>query len=301
MPLGTDQRAQATDDAVGAGHATKTDTINRLALVSLNNDGTLKASSYMPHGQCYLDLSGGNLRLLPRNGNNVLVKDADGWFIRQVPNAGITLGTGGLVVDTNYNIYLYDSAGTLTLEASTTASALDADTGVRIKSGDATRTLVGKARTDNPLAWVDSGAKRYVLSYFQRRGKISVGALTADRTTASTSFVEVNSEIRANYLTWGDEVVVHSATGSVDHDTGTTGRVQTSLGVDGATSLGPVVTMTVPTASRAYHMSVEAHSVEAEGNHYTTLIGRTNAGNATWFGTDATTSSICRLEVVVMG
>lgn len=35
-----DQRIQHTEEMVGAGHATKSDTLNRLALVEHNNDGT---------------------------------------------------------------------------------------------------------------------------------------------------------------------------------------------------------------------------------------------------------------------
>ncbi len=35
-----DQRIQATEEMVGANHATKSDTLNRLTLVEHNNDGT---------------------------------------------------------------------------------------------------------------------------------------------------------------------------------------------------------------------------------------------------------------------
>ena len=35
-----DQRAQYTEEAIGAGHPTKSDTVNRLALVEHNSDGT---------------------------------------------------------------------------------------------------------------------------------------------------------------------------------------------------------------------------------------------------------------------
>ncbi|MBI2178106.1 MAG: hypothetical protein HYU38_07205 [Candidatus Tectomicrobia bacterium] len=38
-----DQRAQYTEEAVGAGHPTKADVVNRLALVEHNTDGTHKA------------------------------------------------------------------------------------------------------------------------------------------------------------------------------------------------------------------------------------------------------------------
>src|SRR4030043_467245 len=39
----TDQRIQYTEKMVGAGHPTKADTLNRLALIEHNTDGTHKA------------------------------------------------------------------------------------------------------------------------------------------------------------------------------------------------------------------------------------------------------------------
>ncbi len=44
-----DQRIVYTEEVVGAGHPTKTDTLNRLALVEHNNDGTHKTRSFSVH------------------------------------------------------------------------------------------------------------------------------------------------------------------------------------------------------------------------------------------------------------
>src|SRR3546814_7181572 len=59
-------------------------------------------------------------------------------------------------------------------------------------------------------------------------------AFTADRSTASTSYVELNSEIRNEFLTWGDEAVqVHA---NLNQATGTASMgISSSLGFDGTT------------------------------------------------------------------
>jgi hypothetical protein len=44
-----DQRIQYTEELVGANHGTKSDTLNRLALIDHNNDGTHKNPSFHVH------------------------------------------------------------------------------------------------------------------------------------------------------------------------------------------------------------------------------------------------------------
>ncbi|MEK6532105.1 MAG: hypothetical protein AABZ23_06415 [Deltaproteobacteria bacterium] len=44
-----DQRIQYSEEMVGANHATKSDTLNRLALIDHNNDGTHKNPSFHVH------------------------------------------------------------------------------------------------------------------------------------------------------------------------------------------------------------------------------------------------------------
>ncbi len=70
-----------------------------------------------------------------------------------IPDTPPTLGTGGLAASTTYNIYAFMSGATLTMEASATAKAQQAGTGVPIKSGDATRTFLGTATTDAGILW----------------------------------------------------------------------------------------------------------------------------------------------------
>ncbi|MEB2654919.1 hypothetical protein SOP89_26500, partial [Pseudomonas siliginis] len=110
------------------------------------------------HGQCRLSyVSGTQLKLSPYNGNNLIINGVP----QQIPSAGVTLANTGLAASTKYYVYAYMNAGTMTLEAVTTAHATGTN-GVEQKSGDATRTLVGMILTDGstPGQFVDTPANR---------------------------------------------------------------------------------------------------------------------------------------------
>jgi hypothetical protein len=104
---------------------------------------------------------------------------------------------------------------TLTLEASTTTHATDATTGVEIKSGDSTRTLVGMVYCDSVAnQFTNTSAKRYVRTWFNDLGITGLAFFSANRTITNTSTAEVNTEIRNNFLVWNGETVLLSCSGT---------------------------------------------------------------------------------------
>ena len=70
-----DQRIQYTEEMVGAGHPTKSDTLNRLANVEHNNDGTHKAAA--------ISSGGGILHSLATAANDFLVASGVGVYIKK--------------------------------------------------------------------------------------------------------------------------------------------------------------------------------------------------------------------------
>ncbi len=62
----------------------------------------------------------------------------------EIPEKGVLLDCSTLTADTEYNIYIYDDGGTLTLEASTTGRVMS--DGVEVKSGSTTRRFLGMIR-----------------------------------------------------------------------------------------------------------------------------------------------------------
>lgn len=244
------------------------------------------------HGQCRLTSSGANLLLSPLNGNRLLINSV----VQTIPDAGVTLAPTSLAVNTTYFIYAFMNAGTLTLEASTTAHATQAGTGIEIKSGDATRTLVGMARTITGPAWQDAAAQRFVLTYFNRRLIGGSNAFEADRSTSSLSYVEIDTTARAEFLTWGDEAVSVAVSGA--SFTSTAGASDTSIGIDDTTA-EDAYTSNTSTNRQPVGLAVAKNGL-AEGYHYATILGRVTANTGTWEGA-ATAGERTAIHVTLRG
>lgn len=237
---------------------------------------TPAAASGSGNGQCYLDISGGNVRLMPEGGNKIIINGTT----ETIPDAGVTLAVTGASASTLYYIYAYMNSGTMTLERSTTGWALQAGTGVAVKSGDSTRTLVGMAYTNTVPAW------SLVASYYNRKQKAVRTSYTANRSTSSSSWSELNSEIRNGFLKWADEAAI-----AVGHLSGTPGVTNSAepygaISFDGATDtnygvyLGDVGSGTYP-----FTKTVVKESPAAEGYHYATVVVSAYSGySLTLFG-----------------
>lgn len=242
------------------------------------------AVSGLAMGQCCLEKSGSNLILLPYRGNLLTINGVH----CTVPDAGVSLAPTSLSVGTTYFIYALGTAGAVSsLEASTTAHATSTtagNKGVEIKSADNTRTLVGMARIISGPAWVDTVTQRFVRSWFNAPPLSVANVFTANRSTTSTSYVEVSTEIRAEFLVWPDELVDINLNITASH--GNTGEnVNAGVGFDGTTVEEGALWFSTPVAGYQIHMAARASKVGlSEGYHYATLLGMTSAGTATYRG-----------------
>lgn len=160
--------------------------------------------------QCQLILSGANLLLRPFDGTIITINSKS----VSIPDAGVTLAPTGLTVNQLYYIYAWMSGTTLTLEASPTIHAVQAGTGIRIKSGDATRTLVGMARPVTGPIFQDSAVNCGVRSYYNRVPRALTKNTTADRSATATAFTEFHTEIRVTGLLWADDLVAATINGA---------------------------------------------------------------------------------------
>lgn len=252
----------------------------------LGGDGadTLWRQLPWPQGQCQLALGGGNLVLSPYNGNIVVLKINGVWQHQSLADSGVSLSPSALSVDTTYYIYLYDNSGVHTLEASATVPARDADTGFQIKTGDASRLLVGLARTVTGPAWVDSATQRYVRSWFNDVGVSCLGEFSVDRSTASAPYAEVNSEVAVNFLTWGSEILTVQFGGTWSSSADALCGVKAAI--DGSGFDRGVVYRRLNgaiTGLADYH-STHYYDQAAAGKHTLTLMAKTNTGTLTFEG-----------------
>jgi hypothetical protein len=226
--------------------------------------------------QCRLNKSGSNLVLQRYDGAGLTINGVT----YSIPSAGVSLAPTGSA-GTTYYIYAYMNAGTMTLEASTTTHATDSTTGIEIKSGDASRTLVGMARPTAGPAWTNTTNQRFVLSWFNRFPLYTYANFTTNRTTTLTTLSEVNTEIRNEFLTWASGHVDLSIDGLTTNDT-TAGVSQTAIAIDGAQSVGYCASQAY-TASAISPCSCRYVTTLSEGYHYATLFSATTSGTQTLY------------------
>lgn len=247
--------------------------------------------SSLVHGQCRLAKSGANLVLSPFSGNKLIINGA----AQTVPSAGVSLAATGLTVSALYYIYAYMNAGTMTLEASATGHSTDATTGVEIKTGDATRTLVGMARPITGPAWQDTAAQRFVRSWFNEPSKNVFNYFTSDKSTASSTSVEVGSASeRCEFLSWANENCSFFTAGSFYNSSGGNNDAYMTAGLDITSIAGsPINTTNYALTGGIAGVSAGVYShapaalsgnqVLTEGYHFMTILGcQISGGTAVW-------------------
>jgi len=199
-----------------------------------------------------------------------------------IPSAGVNLSNGILSANTLYYVYAYMNGLNMTLEASTTGYAA-ASNGVQQKIGAATRTLVGMVYMNGSGQFVSQDGSLQVLTYYMRALKRSRTQFSASRTTTSSSFSEINNEIRNSFLVWANENIDFAISGSFSNS-GNGGATQISF--DGNT--GEQESSAVGITSVSYGLLRGAVGISgikvglSEGFHYATLFGAAVSGTTTW-------------------
>jgi hypothetical protein len=136
------------------------------------------------------------LYFTPYKGNQIALYNGTAWGIHSFSELSLSLS--GYTADTNYDIFVYDNSGTLTLESTawtdgtTRATALDTQNGVYVKSGATTRRYLGTIRTTATTGQCeDSEDRRFVFNYYnQTRRKIqsTIGSPTGNHTYTTATW-----------------------------------------------------------------------------------------------------------------
>lgn len=279
----TADAAKSTADGLASSIATAN--ANASSAVTAVTDETTRAKAaeaaaaalavYGPVGQCYLARNGSNLQLARRNGKYVIVGSA----ACEVPAGGVTLAPTALAANTLYYVYAFMNGNTMTLECSTTGHATSATTGVEIKSGDASRTLVGMVYCNTAASFAAANSVDInLLSYFNRAGK-SVSSGNTGQALNDTAWQQLTT------LTWADEPLITTTTGLCY--TASSGNTSSFyLSVDGVTVQQPVQ---VSQSTGAYNNPVAFPytGTHSEGRHVVQFRGRNDGQYVT--GTFQTT------------
>ena len=205
-----------------------------------------------------------------------------GVWVRRDVHTPVELLAPSVTSNTLYYVYAYDAAGVTTLEASTTTHVGATQHGVRVKSGDETRTLVGMVFAENAGAFLMSQATQYVTSWFNRSSRLARTFFSTNRTTTSGTFVEIDPEIRANVIMWASEYLTVGLAATVNNEA--VAAVTTALGIDSANA-EPSFGMHSSAAASITVGCGGSYSKAglSEGTHYVTLLGLTTGGSTgTW-------------------
>lgn len=217
-------------------------------------------------GQCQFGYTNATTLTLSRLAGTYLFINGSN---QSVPSAGVTLSNSGLSATTFYYVYAWMNSGTMTLEASATAPAIDSTYGHRIKTGDATRALVGMCRTNGSSQFVDTAAQRFVRSWHNDRGVALTGTAVSGSATTATSAAD--SGARTEWLSWANEVYEVSAVGNFNNSSPGS-VVGVGIGLDSASVISsPTVGFQCPASSNSYqapfHTRLAGQGL-TEGYHY---------------------------------
>jgi hypothetical protein len=227
------------------------------------------------HGQCRLSIvSSTSIKLSPYDGNNLIINGVP----QQVPAAGITISNASLAASTVYYVYTFMNSGTMTLELSTIGHTTGT-TGIEQKSGDATRSLVGMIRTNATIQFVNSQQQRFCLNWFNRQTIGGSSGFAANRSTTSSTMVEISASERLEFLAWGNEAVFMSS--PVNASINTAGSVNTALYTDASSYATAFATVT---AGQGVSITTQVPATFAsDGYHFASVYGFAPAGfTATW-------------------
>jgi hypothetical protein len=204
-------------------------------------------------------------------------------------------GTAGSAVagNTLYYIYLWNSAGTWVLDAETGGHTTDSSTGIEIKSGDSTKTLVGMIKTD-ATGNVFTGGKttifgdtNTVATWDNRIPTVTTCRYTIDRgstwDTPPPTYAEVNPENRCYFMSWGDPAQFLSA--QVSTSSANNVNMFTFVGLDAGSTTISLNAVSESFSGHARFVGLPANFTPTEGGHFTYIATQVFSGStATYWG-----------------
>lgn len=227
------------------------------------------------------------------------VRLSDGTRVREYAFTERSLALSGLTSGLNYDVFLYDNAGTLTLELTawsndtTRATALAWQTGLGwVRSGAATRLYLGTIRTTSTTTTEDSAARRYVWNAYNRvpRKLTRLESSGANWSYNTNSFRQANasSNNQVELVVGLAEAALHLHVGNFVTGT-STGGVNIALGEDSTTTpaTGSVVPRGVVSSGQYFATSVFLNKTVPLGYHYYAWLERgPGSGTVTWGDSD---------------
>jgi hypothetical protein len=151
--------------------------------------------------------------------------------------------------------------------------------GVEVRSGNSTRTLVGMVWMDGNSQFADIA----LVSWFSRKHKTKRTAESSNPTTTSTSYVNLDTARDIIFVTWGDETALALAMAAVSNTQAKYVAMQIYYDDVGPTYPSAMIG-TVPIAGQYTGLGAEQVAALVEGVHKMSVYGLVEAGTGTWIG-----------------
>lgn len=216
-----------------------------------------------------------------------------------------SLALSGLTSGRPYDVFLYDNAGTLTLELtawtndSTRATALVYQDGILVKTGALTRRYLGTLYTTGATTTEDSDLKRYLWNYYNRLPRrLQVLEATASWTYSTASYRQTRATAsnQVDFVTGVAESPLLLTAQSYWSNSAATNRIcYTGIGLDSTSANSANIVDPVSnyaTASNFSAMRATYNAIPAAGKHYLAWLEYGGGGDTqTWRGANAPAQS----------
>jgi hypothetical protein len=313
----------ADDDVLARDKSDTTDDVTHGTVKRLAFSGLLGAAGILPGGRLTTEsgvpvsssdrTSQGTLYYTPYLHDYVRLYDGTRPKLYTFTERSLSLT---MTSGKNYDVFLYDNSGTLTLELSsawtndtTRADALAWQAGVGwVKSGAATRLWLGTIRASGTNVTEDSASKRFVWNVYNQVSRYMRCIDSTDSWTYTTATWRQANGSSANKVEWvaGDVHEYDAHVLSLVNNSGAAG-VSAGVGIDSTSAYTGLPGFTIPNSNvvlnQAKITTACARGRLAAGYHYAAWLEYSHAyGTTTWYG-DAGVSSYVQsgLECEVAG
>jgi len=248
--------SDTTDDAAGSSRRVLVDRIGGFLNPSICQ-GRLTLETGVPISTTD-QTAKTNIFFAPFNGNRIAIYDGTRWELYAFTQLTLALGT--ITSGKNYDVFIYDNAGTLTLEMSaawtndtTRADALTTQDGITVKSGATTRRYLGTFRTTSTTTTESSiggtttqvGGKRFLWNAYNQTPLELKVIDTTDSWAYTTNTIRQAGAVAGNkveYVT-GDATLlaVASVAGTVFLLDNGANAAKIGIGVDSTSTFSGIV------------------------------------------------------------
>jgi hypothetical protein len=228
----------------------------------------------------------------PYGGNHIALYDGSAWQLYTFSELSLALGT--ITSDLPYDVFIYNNAGTLTLEllawTSKTARAtvLVLQDGVLSKTGALTRRYLGTFHTTATTTTEDSAVKRLLWNYYNRVTRMMYRQESAGSwayTTATIRQANANAANQLAVVIGVSEDAVRVNLDNISQNTNTGVSINPGIGFDSITVFSANTFFATMLANGDVSTHVDYANIPAAGYHYYSWLEYSAAtGTTTWRG-----------------